>query len=98
MVEARHCVVIGPVATVGAAMAVVRDAKISGAVLDVNLGGDRVWPVAAMLDERGIPYVFATGCGCFEMPPQFRSRRVIAKPVTERALCEALDAIGLGRR
>jgi CheY-like chemotaxis protein len=56
------------------------------AIIDVNLNGQLVWPVADRLAAGGIPYVLATG-GHIEPPPEAHSRvPVLAKPYT-------LDAI-----
>jgi DNA-binding NarL/FixJ family response regulator len=49
------CAVVGPVSNVASGLEAVRQTEIDGAVLDVNLGDERVWPIAEVLDERGIP-------------------------------------------
>jgi CheY-like chemotaxis protein len=56
-------IVVGPVASVGNALALIATKPIDGAVLDVNLGGEFVYPVADVLAERGTPFVFITGYG-----------------------------------
>lgn len=64
------------------------------AILDVNLGGVQVFPVAQILASRGVPILFATGYGREGLPPEWQSYPVIAKPYTqaevERALSEVL--------
>lgn len=59
------CVVVGPAATLdeALALALARTEAPDAAVLDVNLGGASVEPVAAALRGRGVPYVLATGYG-----------------------------------
>ena len=55
--------VIGPAGTVSAGCALAESNAIDAAILDVNIRADRVDPVAAILRQRGIPLVFATGYG-----------------------------------
>lgn len=55
--------VVGPAATVAEGLALAETASIDAAVLDVNMYGERVGPVAAALRARGIPFIFATGYG-----------------------------------
>ena len=60
------------------------------AILDVNLGGSPVFPVAQILQERGVPLIFATGYGRDGLPPEWQGHAVIVKPYSlediERAL------------
>lgn len=64
------------------------------AILDVNLDGETSYPVATLLQERGVPFVFATGYGASGLAPEFRDRPVLQKPFLrdelERALATAL--------
>jgi CheY-like chemotaxis protein len=52
--------VIGPAGTVAAALSLVGPNQIDVAVLDVNLRGERVYPVADLLLQKQTPFVFAT--------------------------------------
>jgi CheY-like chemotaxis protein len=62
------------------------------AILDVNLKGESVWPVAARLREKAIPFVLATG-GHVEPPPaEFSDVPVIEKPYTVDRVTPALEA------
>ncbi|HET6587099.1 MAG TPA: response regulator [Oleiagrimonas sp.] len=54
--------------------------EIDGALLDVNLAGERVYPVAAELDRRGIPYVLMTGYGNDMLDADYRSCPALMKP------------------
>lgn len=67
-----------------------RDVGLDVALLDVNVGGQRVFPVADALERRGVPFVFATGYGQATLPERFRDRPSIAKPFTAGDLEEAL--------
>ena len=60
--------IVGPVGSVGEALDLVsRQRLIDGAVLDVNLGGERVFPVARLLAARSVPYLFVTGYDALEL-------------------------------
>jgi DNA-binding response OmpR family regulator len=62
------------------------------AILDVNLNGESVWPVAHKLREKKIPFVIATG-GHVEAPPsEFKDVPLIEKPYTVDRVTPALDA------
>jgi DNA-binding response OmpR family regulator len=55
--------VLGPAGTVADALRVLASSEVQGAVLDVNLRGERVYPVADMLRRRNVPFIFASGYG-----------------------------------
>lgn len=75
-------VVSGPVATVADARALLDAGEaIDGAVLDVNLGGETVFSLAAMLRQRGIPMVFATGYDRGAIPAEFGDVPICEKPM-----------------
>jgi len=61
------------------------------AVLDVNLHGVKSYPVAARLDELGVPFVFATGYGDAEHPPRFAKWPTITKPYRFSQIREQLE-------
>ncbi len=60
------------------------------AILDVNLGGQQVYPVADILSRRGIPVVFATGMGAGGLLPSWQGHCSVSKPMTMASLAEAL--------
>ncbi|HEX8309627.1 MAG TPA: response regulator [Allosphingosinicella sp.] len=79
--------------TVAEALARVVQGGFDVAIIDVNLNGEQVWPVADRLAAQGVPYVLATG-GHIEPPPALHARvPVLSKPFTldaiEPALAEA---------
>ena len=79
--ESEDAVVVGPVASVGAAIDLVADCgPLDGAVLDVNLQGVRAFPVAEALSARGVPFVFMTGYGADSIPERFSSVPRCVKP------------------
>jgi DNA-binding response OmpR family regulator len=82
------CDVVGPAPRVAKALELVRDnAALDGAVLDVNLGSELCFPIAAALAARGVPFLFLTGYDSESMiPAEFRAATVLAKPIEERTL------------
>ena len=87
------CVVAGAAGTVQDALQLIkRDRAIDAAILDMNLGGDRVDPVAAALSAKGIPFLFLTGYG--EQPVDaYPNVPVMGKPFQMRELRRALERI-----
>lgn len=59
---------------------------ISGAILDVNLGGEMVFPVAELLRRRGVQFVFATGYDRWAMPQAYASVPSYEKPFSMRSI------------
>jgi len=62
------------------------------AIIDVNLNGERVWPVADRLAASGVPYILATGGHIEPPPPQHAGVPVLSKPFTLDAIEPALNA------
>ncbi len=50
------------------------------AILDVNLDGDEVFPVADIIAKRGLPFVFVTGYGEGSLPAHYRAHPALQKP------------------
>ena len=86
--------VIGPVGTQADALAEMeKPESFHAAVLDVNLNGDPVFPVANALRARGIPFVFATGYEGAALPEAYRDIPVWQKPFEPEDLAKALPQI-----
>ena len=69
------------------------------ALLDVNLAGSQSFPVAAILRDRNIPFLFATGYGIKGIIEEFRTYPVLQKPFRAVDLEQALErAVGLLQR
>ena len=85
------CIVVGPAVRVGEAVRIVcTDDAIDVAILDVNVAGEPVYPVASALAERGRPFVFATGYGESGLSRAFAGHTVLTKPYRRTDLHEAL--------
>jgi CheY-like chemotaxis protein len=84
--------VVGPVARLDDALTLAREAKIDVAILDLNLAGVLTYPVARLLQERGIPFIFATGYGSSGLMADFQSSPTLQKPFGHNDLEQALSA------
>lgn len=56
--------------------------RLDLAVLDVNIGGEEVFPVATLLSERRVPFAFSTGYGNGGLPPPWKGHPTLQKPFT----------------
>ena len=81
--------VVGPATSLAKGLALAGSAEIDAAVLDVNLRGERIDPIADILDARGIPVLFATGYGT-AVGANRQGSPVIDKPYTQERLAVAL--------
>ena len=89
--EAAGAQVLGPAATVAEALRILDGASLpDAAVLDVNLGGDKVYPLARTLRSRGVPLVFVTGFDAWALPREFADVPCYEKPVQMKQVLQAL--------
>ncbi len=95
LVEDCGCAVVGPCSNLREAMATARETGLDAAVIDVNLGEELSWPLADLLEERGVPFVLATGYSSTDVPDRFKDRPLLSKPMHRGALEEALASLGL---
>jgi CheY-like chemotaxis protein len=86
------CSTVGPCGSVAMALDAIRTEAFDLAVLDVNLGGEKVYPVAELLAERQIPFLFLSGYGEEAIPPGHKDWRVCAKPFKGDELAVMLSA------
>lgn len=74
------------------ALEIARYETLDGALLDINLRGEKVFPVAAELDRRDIPFIFLSGYSMDHVDPPWRHRPVLEKPYDPYALLELIGA------
>ena len=85
------CAVVGPESNIDDGLrSATHEAALDAALLDVNVAGREVFPVAEALKTRGVPFVFSTGYGEAGLPEHWRGHPTIQKPFTEAAIREAL--------
>jgi DNA-binding response OmpR family regulator len=91
------CEIIASAAELETACEIARTAHVDFALLDLNLNGLSALPVAHVLHERGIPFVFSTGYGVTGLSDGFESYPTLAKPFVIDDLCNNI-VIALGQR
>jgi CheY-like chemotaxis protein len=84
------CEVVGPAARLSAALDAVSREQVDLAILDVNVAGEPIYPVAEALAQREIPFVFSTGYGSAGIRDTFRDRPVLQKPFAQHDLKQKL--------
>lgn len=78
--------VVGPYGCVAEALRGLDSQPIDAAILDVNLAGEFVYPLADLLRTRNIPFVFATGYSLESIDPRFDEISILQKPIDRQAL------------
>ena len=90
---AAQVIVVGPVANLGEARALAAGSEIDAAILDVNLCGEKSYPLADELIARAIPCMFVTGYDRAGIPQQYRDVPGVTKPFEMRVAIEMLERI-----
>lgn len=94
----QGCTVVGPYDRVADALKAARAETIDMAVLDVNVAGVKVYPVAEILAAREIPFLLLSGYGRQAIPPEHPTWRVCGKPFRPETLVTMLnDLMGKGQ-
>jgi len=91
LLQSAGSTVIGTFSDLARAEQAAQREVIDVAVLDTNLNGEMVYPLADDLVVRGIPFVFVTGYGTSNLPERFRSRPQVAKPFDPESLTDELQ-------
>jgi CheY-like chemotaxis protein len=82
--------VIGPAARVKEALAMIETEAIDAVLLDINLNGEKSYPVADALAARGVPFFFSTGYNKDSMPKGYRHFPMLQKPYDAAKLAAIL--------
>ena len=89
------CVIVGPAANMAAALQLATEEEIDAALVDINIRGGKAFPVLRILNERGIPFLLASGYADWSMPEEWQDRPRLAKPYSPNLLRESLiDLLG----
>ena len=94
------CEVVGPAGDVSSAIDLIAngDRAIDGAILDVNLRGELVYPVADALQRRGVPFVFVSGYAGYGIDPRYAAIPAIAKPFPAKMIDDIVASFEQQRR
>jgi CheY-like chemotaxis protein len=92
------CTVVGPAASVAQSLALVDGGRmIDGALLDINLRGELVYPLADVLRERGIPFVFITGNALHGIDSRYAAIPAVTKPFSSETISDVVRDFGAQR-
>jgi CheY-like chemotaxis protein len=91
MLQELGHVIAGEAGSLDLARERAQSADFDLAILDVNLNGKVISPVAEVIAARGIPFIFATGYGSAGLPEPFHDRPTLPKPFVIEALAAAID-------
>lgn len=86
------CTVVGPAARLSTALEMAQVENFEVAILDVNVAGEPIYPVAEAIVKRNLPIVFSTGYGGAGIREPFRDRPVVQKPFSQADLKRTLLA------
>jgi CheY-like chemotaxis protein len=85
--------VVGPASHLRDAIEFAREEQLDFAVLDINVAGAQSFPVADILRNRNIPFVFSTGYGTEGLVDGYRNEMVLRKPYAHEDLRRAIAAL-----
>jgi CheY-like chemotaxis protein len=90
------CTVVGPAGTVAQSLALVEGSGrvLDGALLDINLRGELVYPVADVLIARDVPFVFITGNALHGIDPRYAAIPALAKPFSNETISDVVRSFG----
>jgi CheY-like chemotaxis protein len=88
--------VVGAAATFEQAMTLALEADFDLAILDVNVDGLVVYPVADVLRYRGIPFIFMTGYDSSVIPQRYQHNCVLSKPFSHQTFCDTVGEVLAG--
>jgi hypothetical protein len=86
LAELGH-IVVGPFARLSRGLEMAQSESVNLAILDVNLDGEKTYPIADALAGRGIPFAFSTGYGKKSLSLLYCDRPTLQKPFQQRDLC-----------
>jgi CheY-like chemotaxis protein len=93
LLDELGCTVAAQASSVAEGLDRANDTSFDAAILDVNLRGHPVWPLADALQEKGIRFVLATGHDGRQTQQRYPSAAVLAKPYALENLRQALDSL-----
>jgi len=93
ILESAGCIVAGPIPRLAEALDAAHHENCDAAVLDVNLAGERIDPVADALCERNVPFLFVTGYGTNALPGEYIERPHLHKPFRMADLLSAVSSL-----
>ena len=92
--ESVGCEVVGPAARLAMAVQLAQSESLDAAVLDIDIAGETIWPVASELQQRGVPFLFlSVHIPLMKFPARFAAAPRLDKPLVPHRLLDRLSAI-----
>jgi DNA-binding response OmpR family regulator len=92
--ESVGCEIVGPAAQIAEAAKLAQSESLDAAILDVNVGGELIWPVAKELQRRSVPFLFLSATNQLTVfPPPFAAVPRLDKPMEKNLLLRHLSAM-----
>jgi CheY-like chemotaxis protein len=92
--ESVGCEVVGPATQLVAALELAHSQSLDAAVLDINIAGETIWPVASESQDRGVPFLFHSAfIPVLKFPARFADAPRLDKPLVQRRLLDHLSAL-----
>jgi len=90
MLSSIGCKVVGPTGNMAFAVDLAKSESMDAAIIDLNIRGGKVYPVAEVLRDRDIPFLLASGYADWTLREDFKDRPRLAKPYTAAMVEEQL--------
>lgn len=90
--EEFGCTIVGPVGSISEAIRLAATEGIDGAMLDMNIDGQPIYPVAEELAHREIPFIFVSGYDAEHFQGEYKTRPKLSKPFRRLDLQRILTA------
>jgi len=90
------CEIVGPAARLDHALTLALQAEVDVGLLDINVDGSVVYPVADVLRFRGIPFIFVTGYDFKALPERFHGSLMLSKPFSSQQFADTLRSALVG--
>ena len=95
MLSDLGCDVVASAATAQQALELIASQAFDGAILDLNLNGEKSDRVAEALTAHGVPFIFCTGSSALDVAPEFRDHPFLCKPFSYEDLEDKLRELNV---
>jgi CheY-like chemotaxis protein len=93
LLEELGCEVVGPAPNMAAARELLETKEFDGALMDIHIRGERVFPLCGMLAARDVPFVLTSGYADWQIPDKWQDRPRLQKPYTIAQIEQALSSL-----
>ena len=93
MLKDMGCVVVGPTGNMAFAVDLAKAEALDAAIIDLNIRGGKVYPVAEVLRDRDVPFLLASGYADWTLRDDFKDRPRLTKPYTAETVEQKLLAL-----